>query len=118
MLANTETFDARRLARELARVLLPGVGPIGLPLTAAERAVYAGEYVLGSHLPVRVWDEGGRLRAQAQGQDAFGLLYRGDNVFAAEFDPDVTLTFAVTGARASGFTLREGLRVTEARRAR
>ena len=39
-------------------------------------------------------------------------------VFASDFDPEVTVTFAVAGGRATGFTLREIGRTTAARRTR
>ena len=118
VLANTQTFDAQRLQRAIARMVLPGAGPRDLPLSAAEQRVYAGDYVLGDHLPVRVWVERGRLTAQPQGQRAFGLLHQGGGVFAAAFDPDVTLAFTVAAGRATGFALREGGETTAARRTR
>ena len=116
VLANTQGFDARGLQRALARLLLPGAAPRDLPLSAAETRVYAGDYVLGAHLTVRVWVERGRLTAQAEGQRPFALLHQGGGAFVAGFDPDVTVTFTVAGARATGFTLRESGRTTEARR--
>jgi CubicO group peptidase (beta-lactamase class C family) len=116
VLANTQGFDAQRLERALARLLLPGAAPRDLPLAAADFRTYTGDYVLGAHLPVRVWVERGRLTAQAEGQPPFALLHQGGGVFAAGYDPEVTVTFAVAAGRATGFTLRETGRTTEARR--
>jgi CubicO group peptidase (beta-lactamase class C family) len=116
VLANTETFDAQRAERALARILLPNAGPRDLPLTAAEEAVYAGDYVLGHHLPVHVLADRGHLAAQPQGQARFRLLYQGGGVFVADFDPDVTLAFTVESGRATGFVLRQAGETTEARR--
>jgi hypothetical protein len=118
VLANTETFDAQRLARRLARILLPGAATPDLALTPAEERVYAGRYVLGSHLPVRVWMERGRLTVEPEGQRAFGLLHQGGGTFAADFDPEITLTFTVDGGRATGFALRQAGATTLARRVR
>ncbi|CAA9348145.1 MAG: hypothetical protein AVDCRST_MAG11-3353 [uncultured Gemmatimonadaceae bacterium] len=116
VLANTQTFDAQRLQRAVARLVLPGAGPRDLPLAAAEQRVYAGDYVLGAHLPVRVWVERGRLTAQPQGQRAFGLLHQGGGVFVTQYDPDVTLAFMVRDGRAASFELREVGRTTVATR--
>ena len=116
VLANTQTFDAQRLQRAIARLVLSGAAPRDVPLAAAEQRVYAGDYVLGSHLPVRVWVERGRLTAQPQGQRPFGLLHQGGGVFATQFDPDVTLAFTVREGRAVSFELREIGRTTVATR--
>jgi CubicO group peptidase (beta-lactamase class C family) len=116
VLANTQSFDAQRLERALARLLLPGAGPRDLPLTAREQKAYAGDYLLGDHLPVRVWVERGRLTAQARGQPPFALLHQGGGVFAAGYDPEVTLAFTAPGGRAVSFELRETGRTTVATR--
>ncbi len=118
VVANTETLDAQRLERLLARMLLPGATPRDVALTPAAQEVYAGSYVLGRHLPVRIWIDRGRLTADADGQPTFRLLYQGGNLFAASFDPEVTLAFSVSGGRATGFVLRQAGETTEARRVR
>lgn len=118
VLANTETFDAQRVERRVARLLLPGAAPQDLALDAAEQRTYVGDYMVGQHLPVRVWVVRGRLTAEARGQRPFGLLHQGGGVFVADFDPDVTVTFTVRDGRASSFLLHEGRTNTEARRVR
>jgi CubicO group peptidase (beta-lactamase class C family) len=118
VLANTQSFDAARLHRTLARLVVPGAAPRDLPLSAEEAARYAGSYVLGAHLPVRVTADRGRLTAQPQGQRPFGLLHQGEGIFAAAYDPEVTVAFTVAAGGATGFELRETGRTTVARRVR
>ena len=48
------------------------------------------------------------LMAQAEGQPAIELIPLGANVFGAEFDPTLRLSFALEHGRATGFTLVQG----------
>jgi hypothetical protein len=83
------------------------VGIKALPLPAEELARYEGTYDLGT-LELRIFAEGGRLRAQGTNQPVLDLLYQGDHTFVAEADHGIRMVFQLDGARASGFTLYQG----------
>ena len=73
---------------------------------AAEAAFIDGEYSLGG-LPIRVWEQGGKLMAQARGQGAFELLHdsHGDfypSTFSALLTPQNHLMLAVEQAMLRG----------------
>jgi len=118
VLDNSGDANASRLATQLARVALGIPLPVvrNLALSAAERALYVGDYSVGP-MTVRVREEGGRLTAQAPGRGTFGLLAQGRHVFVASYDEDVRFEFQVAGERATGFTLYSGGMVNRATRA-
>ena len=123
VLANASPSQPERLLRSVARVAL------GLPLpatagnvalTAAERARYVGTYTLQlptGTLPIRIFEQGDRLQAQAQGQGAFDLIPRGGHAFGTTVDPSIRLVFAVEGDRVTRLTLHQGGATMEGPRA-
>jgi hypothetical protein len=91
------------------------------PLAAADGEKFVGDYDLtrtdGSLLPIKIFFEEGTLKAQAEGQDKAPLLYYGDNVFGADFDPNVRLAFKVEGGKViSGKLLQNGATMNVTRR--
>jgi len=118
VLANSESARPARLADDIARVVLgiPAPRVKDLPLTADDVARFSGLYALGP-LQVRVFETGGKLRAQATGQTAFGLRWQGDSTFLAAFDDNVRLVFRpALGPRATSFVLFQGGAVQTATR--
>ncbi len=114
---NTLNSAPSRLALNIARAALglPAVGgpPAAAPAPDAVRAAAPGTYALqlpnGVTLPLRVWDEGGRLMAQASGpgQGAFPLVYVGDQTFGAAFDPTLRLRLVIENGRATRAVLNQ-----------
>ncbi|HEY9226417.1 MAG TPA: hypothetical protein VIP11_07225, partial [Gemmatimonadaceae bacterium] len=78
-----------------------------LPL--ADRAAIIGNYTLqlpnGQALPMKVFFEGNRLLAQAQGQGANELNHLGNRVFGMAFDPAIRVTFVFEGDKVTKMTL-------------
>ena len=114
VLTNTGALAAVQLERLIARRALgikdlPAV-PIDAP--ALERLV--GEYQLGD-MRVRVFVEGGRLRAQSPGAPAISLKHVGGGRFVRDDNDDVQYEFAA-GAPAPSFIRRQGANVTTAMR--
>ena len=115
ILPNAEGARPDRLLNAVARVAL-GVPleqpPQPVTLGAAELARYAGQYALqlpnGSTLSMRIWVDGTRLMSQATGQGPVVLIPYGHDVFGADFDPSVRMTFTVVGDHASKFSLSQG----------
>ena len=110
VLANSESAKPGRLAEDVARAVLGVAPPVvqDLALGAADVARFAGTYALGP-LQIRVFDAGGKLQAQATGQNAFGLRWQGDSTFVAAFDDNVRLVFQPSGeAQAKVFVLYQG----------
>jgi D-alanyl-D-alanine carboxypeptidase len=118
--ANTLGSAPDRLALNLVRatfgmpvVVAPKLPPI-VPLAAADRAKYEGTYDLtranGSVLPLHVWIEGDALVSQAEGpgQGKIPLRYLGNDVFGADFDPSVRLTFTIENGKAAKVRLLQG----------
>lgn len=117
VLANTEGARPGRIERQIAELIL-GIEreqPKDLPLSEAEITRLVGTYDLGP-LQIRVFERDGKLMAQGTGQPAFQLLYQGDGVFVAVFDPTVRLEFDMEGERAGSLTLIQGGRQTRAAR--
>jgi hypothetical protein len=94
-------------------------------LTAAQRAVYVGEYDTGDET-VRVWEEDGILQITPGSESETGtiqLVPMGDHVFAQGqyeagelariFWPEVRIIFTVAGDRATGYELRSEDRIWE-----
>lgn len=128
VLANTSPAPSGEVADNVARLAL------GLPLrarpaaladlatTPEQRANYVGNYVIalpdGSALPMRIFEESGRLMGHGQGQQPIVLKHQGDGVFGADFDPSLRIIFDPPGgAKAKKFTLRQGGATIEAPRA-
>lgn len=111
VLANAEGANPERLGW---RITLRALGVQeqvvkALPLEPSALARYEGTYDLGP-LQLRVFAEGGRLRAQGTNQAALDLVYQGEDTFVV--DPalavGIKLVFKVEGARASELTLHQG----------
>lgn len=117
VLANSVNARPAQLAQRLARVALGLPLPVvqDLPLAAAERARYVGEYALGA-LTLRIFEQGDSLMAQATGQPASRLRSQGQHRFVPTFDDAVSLVFEVTGDRATGLVLHQGGRDVHAAR--
>jgi len=118
VLDNSGDANASRLATQIARVALGIPLPVvrNLPLSAAERARYVGDYSVGP-MTARVREEGDHLTAQVPGRGSFGLLAQGQHIFIASYDENVRFEFQVAGERATGFTLYSGGLVHRATRA-
>ncbi len=110
VLANSEEANTSRIAQRIARAAFGIAEPVvrSLPLTAAERARYAGTYRLNDALDLRVFSLGDSLMAQATGQGAWRLLAQGNDAFLASFDPDVGITFEMAAGRATALILHQG----------
>jgi CubicO group peptidase (beta-lactamase class C family) len=95
--------------------------PPVLPLAAADRAKFEGDYGIslpdGRILPFRIFVEGDELMGQAENQGKHPLRYLGDNTFGADFDPTVRFIFTVEGGRVvSGKLLQRGATMNVTRR--
>jgi len=108
--AVVQTVRATRApATQISRVALGIPLPVvrNLPLSAAERARYVGDYSVGP-TTARIREDGDHLTAQVPGRGSFGPLAQGRRVFIASYDENVRFEFQVTGERATGFTLYSG----------
>ena len=104
VLGNTNGPLVDRVTDNIARAALglkmvaPPAPPRDLATTAEQRARYIGTYRLklpnDQSLDLRIFERDGKLISQATGQGEFGLLFQGNDVFAATFDPTARLTFA------------------------
>jgi CubicO group peptidase (beta-lactamase class C family) len=114
VLTNTGALTAVQLERLIARRALgiKDLPAVPVETSALERLV--GEYQIGS-ARVRVFVEGGRLRAQAPGAPAFGLKHVGSGRFVRDDNDDVQFEFAA-GAPAPSFVRRQGSNETTATR--
>jgi D-alanyl-D-alanine carboxypeptidase len=110
VLANNDGANPGRVAQRIARAAFGIAEPAvrDLPVTAAERARFAGTYRLSDELSLKVFTQGDSLMAQATGQGAWKLLSQGGGVFLAGFDPDVRIVFEMGGERASALTWYQG----------
>lgn len=119
VLANTDGARPSRLTRQIARVALglPEPEIKALPLGPEEARRYIGEYDLGE-LRIRVFEEGGRLRAQPTGRPILDLLYQGEHEFIVEQDPEIRIVFEVSGTQAVGLVLHQGGARVQAKRVR
>lgn len=111
VLANTSPSNPGRLTDQIARVALglPLVTPpVGVALGGSERARYVGSYTLttpsGQKAPMRIFEQGGALLGQIAGQPPNRLIALGNHAFVLQEDPDVRITFAVSGDRATRLT--------------
>jgi D-alanyl-D-alanine carboxypeptidase len=122
VLANTES-NPGRLADQIARVAL-GLplltAPRGVALAAPERARYVGTYTLttpaGQKVPIRVVERGDTLTAQMGGQMTNRLIALGNHVFVLQENPEVRITFVLSGDRASKLTMAQPSGTLEAAR--
>ena len=113
VLTNGEVTNPDDMAMQLTRAALGAplkLPPKGIALTAAQLGAYTGNYslVLDAPRPFTVLMENGKLAGRLEGQSASPLIPLGGDTFGVDFDPDVRVTFAVTGGKATGFTLKQG----------
>jgi D-alanyl-D-alanine carboxypeptidase len=114
VLTNSGAANPGVLMKQIARAAF-GV-PLEQPakvvaLPPAQRAKYVGVYAL--QLPdavhdFTVTDAGTGLTGQLAGQNAFQLLYYGNDTFGASFDPTLRIVFTVQGTAATKLTLHQG----------
>ena len=118
---NYDGESPQALVQNLLRVAY-GVAPVGRAaaatpaaapsLPAAERDAIVGNYTLqlpgGQPLPIRFFLDGTRIMAQAQGQTANEIQYRGNREFGVAFDPAVRFTFTIEAGKATKVTLLQG----------
>jgi hypothetical protein len=98
----------------------PGlVERVEVPAAGETEVEYAGAYeVSSSGRRIRVEKDGTHLYAQAEGQPAFPLLYRGNHRFQAPARTGIEIVFEVSGTEAAGFELHQNGRVQHAQRIR
>ena len=118
---NFDGASPQTLMHNLLRVAY-GVAPVGqgaaataagaLSLSAADRDAIMGNYTLqlpgGQLLSIRFFLDGTRVMAQAEGQPANELQYRGNYEFGVAFDPALRFTFTLDGGKATKVTLLQG----------
>ena len=110
VLANSEDANTTRIAQRIARAAFGIAEPVvrDLAVSAVEAARVGGTYRLNDALDLRVFARGDSLMMQATGQGASRLLSQGGGVFVASFDPDVRVTFEMTGDRSPALVLHQG----------
>src|SRR6478672_7842825 len=114
VLTNTGALTAVQLERLIARRALGIKDLPAVPIDASALGRLVGEYQMGS-ARVRVFVEGGRLRAQAAEAPAFGLKHVGGGRFVRDDNDDVQYEFAA-GNPAPSFVRRQGGNETTATR--
>jgi CubicO group peptidase (beta-lactamase class C family) len=114
VLANTSPSNPGRLSEQIARVALGlplRTAPTGVTLAGAERARYVGTYTLkgpgGQAAKMRISEEGGALVSQIANQPPGRMVALGNHAFVLRDDPDVRITFNVSGDRATALTLAQ-----------
>ena len=108
VISNGEPLRSDKVADAIAFAALGIEKPVAKnePTTKEQRAKLAGMYRLEAlKLDARVFEDGDRLKCQATGQGAWGMLWQGGSEFRAEFDSDVRVVF---DDDAQGFTLHQG----------
>ena len=114
LLTNTGALTAVQLERLIARRAL-GIKELpAVPIDASALERLVGEYEIGT-ARVRMFVEGGRLRAQSPGASAFGLKHVGGGRFVRDDNDDVQYEFAA-GTPAPSFVRRQGSNVATATR--
>ena len=108
VISNSERLNARRVAEDIAYEVLGLQRPVAAdrPTSAELRALIAGDYaidVLG--MTLRVFEKDGKVMTQAEGQDAFAILWQGEQEFRASFDASVKLVWSADGKT---FELHQG----------
>jgi len=114
VLTNTGALAAVQLERLIARRALGIKDLPALPIDASALERLVGEYGIGT-TRLKVFIEGGSLRAQPPGAPAFGLKHIGGGRFVRDDNDDVQYEFAA-GTPAPSFVRRQGGNVTTATR--
>jgi len=119
---NFDGESPQTLVQNLLRVAY-GVAPVGRgaprgaptatpTLSTADRDAIVGTYALqlpgGRALPMKIFLDGSRLMAQAEGQAASEIQYLGNYAFGIAADPGIRLTFTVAAGTATKVTLLQG----------
>jgi CubicO group peptidase (beta-lactamase class C family) len=123
VLANTAPSNPGRLADQIARVALGmplKVAPAGVTLAGAERARYVGQYQLagpgGQTRRLRIFEQDAVMFGQIGSAAPRRLVAIGNHAFVLQDDPDVRITFAVSGERATKLTMSQPGQTLEATR--
>jgi CubicO group peptidase (beta-lactamase class C family) len=108
VLACSEDAPVAAIERRLARAVLdlPEPGVQDLELSAAQLAVYAGDYYIACDLN-RILVQDGHLVALPAVGSSYRLLAQGDHVFVAAKDAGIVYTFEVVGERTTKFLLEQ-----------
>ena len=114
VLTNTGALTAVQLERLIARRTLGIKDLPAVPIDASALERLVGEYAIGT-TRVKMFVEGGRLRAQSPGAPAFGLKHVGGGRFVRDDNDDVQFEFAA-GTPAPSFVRRQGANVITATR--
>jgi hypothetical protein len=114
VLTNTGALAAVQLERLIARRALGIKDLPAVPIDASALERLAGEYTIGN-ARVRVFVDGGKLRAQGTGAPPFGLKHVGGGHFVRDDNDDVQYEFAA-GTPAPSFVRRQGSNVVTATR--
>jgi hypothetical protein len=114
VVANCERASTQKLASSIVRAVLdvPEFVAKDLPIPATLRNAVAGSYRFDAiDMVLRVTADGAQLVAKgdAEGQQAFRLLFQGEREFRAAFDHTVKLEFDGENRQV---TLYQGGRVT------
>jgi CubicO group peptidase (beta-lactamase class C family) len=114
VLTNTGALAAVQLERLIARRALgiKDLPAVAIDAPALER--FVGEYAIGT-TRLKVFVEGGRLRAQPPGAPAFGLKHVGGGRFVRDDNDDIQFEFAA-GTPAPSFVRRQGANAITATR--
>jgi CubicO group peptidase (beta-lactamase class C family) len=112
VLTNTGALAAVQLERLIARRALGIKDLPAVPIDASALERLVGQYQIGT-VRVRLFVEGGRLRAEQPGAPAFGLKHVGDGRFVRDDNDDVQFEFAA-GTPAPSFVRRQGPNVITA----
>jgi len=108
VISNSEHLNAQRVAEDIAYEVLGLQRPVAAdkPTTAELRALIAGDYTIDAlGMNIRVFEKDGKVMTQAEGQDAFAILWQGEMAFRASFDPGVKLVWSQAG---KSFELHQG----------
>jgi CubicO group peptidase (beta-lactamase class C family) len=116
VLTNTGALAAVQLERLIARRALGIKDVPAVPIDASALERLVGEYEIGT-TRIKVFVEGGRLRAQPTGAPAFGFKHIGGGRFVRDDNDDVQYEFAA-GSPAPSFVRRQGANTTTATRVR
>ena len=106
VLTNTGALTAVQLERLIARRALGVKDVPAVPIEASALERLLGEYTVGN-TRLKVFVEGGRLRAQPQGGPALGLKHVGGGRFVLDDNDDVQFEFAA-GTPAPSIVQRQG----------
>ena len=106
VLTNTGALTAVQLERLIARRALGIKDLPAVPIDASALERLVGQYEIGT-TRVRLFVEGGRLRAESPGAPVFGLKHVGGGRFVRDDNDDVQFEFAA-GTPAPSFVRRQG----------